>query len=86
MTKTEEVPTRSEYSGRLIIQNSQKNPRHVDTHGYQSFKIVMDAGGKIRYEEYKARGGRPQDLRWDLQHGYLRLGPPRRTLSAFKFK
>jgi len=68
---------RSEYKGRLIIQVAKQNPRHPGTHGHHSFDVVVKAGGKIRYEEYKAQGGRPQDLKWDLDHGYVKLGPPR---------
>lgn len=71
------------YAGKTILQLAEKNPRHPDTQGYFSFEIVRKAGGKITYEEFKARGGRPQDLKWDLDHGYVKLAGKRGRKPGF---
>lgn len=51
-----------------------ENPRRAGSHGFNSMKIVLKNPG-LTYEEYIERGGRPQDLRWDIEKGHLELRP-----------
>lgn len=48
-----------------------QNPRRQNSHGYRSLQIVIDNPG-ITTEEYVAKGGRLNDLRWDIAHGNVR--------------
>lgn len=48
------------------------NTRRAGSHGYRSLQIVIDNPG-ITTEEYVAKGGRMNDLRWDLAHGNVRM-------------
>lgn len=51
--------------------NHYVNPRRAGSHGYRSLQIIIDHPG-ITTEEYIAKGGRLNDLRWDLAHGNVR--------------
>lgn len=46
------------------------NPRKEGTHGFNSFAIITD-GMSVR--EYLEKGGRLNDLAWDLAHAYVEL-------------
>lgn len=48
------------------------NPRRVTSHGYRSLQIVIDNPG-ITQEEYLTKGGRLNDLRWDIARGNVRV-------------
>ena len=49
---------------------SQCNPRRIGSWGWQSHNIILLAGGCIAAAEFFALGGRPQDIRWDIKHGF----------------
>lgn len=47
-----------------------KNPRRPGSHGWNSLKIIIDAGDKgITLDAYQKAGGRMNDLHWDVDHG-----------------
>jgi hypothetical protein len=64
----------SQHSGKVIFTNLKDNPRREGTFGWHSFEIVRAAGKRgVKYEDYRAAGGRPNDLQWDIDHGYVEL-------------
>ena len=46
------------------------NPRKPGTHGFQSFNLVKPG---MTVEAYLAAGGRANDLRWDIDHGWAEV-------------
>jgi hypothetical protein len=48
-----------------------QNPRRKTSAGYRSLQIIIDHPG-ITSEDYVTRGGRLNDLRWDVDHGHVR--------------
>ena len=48
------------------------NVRRKGSHGYRSLQIVIDNPG-ITTEEFVAKGGRLNDLRWDINQGNVRV-------------
>lgn len=46
----------------------KENPRREGTHGHKSFNLLKDG---MTYDEYIAAGGRNNDLRWDIDHGWV---------------
>lgn len=48
-----------------------QNPRRNGSAGKRSLQIIIDHPG-ITTEDYLAKGGRLNDLRWDLAHGSVR--------------
>lgn len=50
----------------------KKNPRREGTNGYKSFELVRNG---MTYRQYVEAGGRNNDLRWDVDKGYIVLSP-----------
>jgi hypothetical protein len=48
-----------------------QNPRRKTSAGYRSLQIILDHPG-ITSEDYVTKGGRLNDLRWDVDHGHVR--------------
>lgn len=61
---------KSAFVGKKIYKKVQDNPRREGTNGYNSFALIRNG---MKYEDYVAAGGRPQDLAWDLKHDYVEL-------------
>ena len=62
------VSKHTDADGRLV------NPRREGTHGHCSYAIVLHSpDNRISYEEYKFKGGRNNDLQWDLDRGHLEI-------------
>lgn len=59
-------------AGKFIHRNVKDNPRRAGTHGHASFDLIPAKGG-ISYEDYIAQGGRNNDLRYDIEHGFAQL-------------
>jgi len=57
----------------VIVQIASKNPQRKGTPGYKSFHIVQKAGGKITYADFRKKGGRARDVRWDLEKGHVAI-------------
>jgi hypothetical protein len=64
---------RGKFSGALVVQVAIENPRRKGTCGYNSFEIIIANGGRISFEEYRGKGGRNNDLQWDIDRGYVRV-------------
>lgn len=64
---------RSKFVGRTIKVLIEQNPRREGTKGFKSFNLILKAGGALSYDLYKLMGGRPNDLQWDLDHGFVEL-------------
>jgi hypothetical protein len=47
------------------------NPRRMGSYGHKSLGIIIKNPG-IELATFRKKGGRPEDLRWDLDHGYAR--------------
>lgn len=58
----------SKYAGKVLAAQVEANPRKAGSFGQRSLQIIMDNPG-IKYEDYIAKGGRPNDLEWDIKHG-----------------
>lgn len=57
------------YAGKkLIAVAHDHNPRRPGSHGFNSLAIIIDNPG-ITTEQYLNKGGRLNDLRWDIAHG-----------------
>lgn len=63
---------KGKFKDTIITTNLTENPRKPNTYGHTSFKIVME-NQPITYADYCANGGRPNDLQWDLDHGYVEV-------------
>lgn len=67
---------KSSNAGKIIRVADAKaeNPRRPETHGHTSYEIVKKAGKDgISYEDYIKKGGRPNDLAWDLERGWAKV-------------
>lgn len=65
---------RSAFEGKTIIANRSINPRRAGTHGFRSYAVLMEAGKKgLAYADYIAKGGRPNDLAWDLERNWVEV-------------
>lgn len=49
-----------------------ENPRRRNSAGFNSLEIIINHPG-ITTEEFRAQGGRMNDLRWDVEHGHVRV-------------
>lgn len=54
----------------FIVKKVDDNPRRKGTLGHKSFAKIAP---KMTVEQFKQKGGRLKDLRWDLEHDYLKL-------------
>lgn len=52
---------------RLLVED---NPKRLGSSAYTRFTHYEDG---ITVEEYFKRGGRPEDLKWDEEHHYIKL-------------
>ena len=66
-----DLSAKSRFTGKVIRQISEGNPRREGSRGHRSFDIIIKCDGELTYEAYRLMGGRPQDLQWDLEHGYV---------------
>tara|TARA_R110001599_G_scaffold11198_3_gene53713 strand:+ start:184 stop:885 length:702 start_codon:yes stop_codon:yes gene_type:complete len=66
--------TTGKFSGKLIRSTVDKNPRRVGTRGYVSHEILSNMERQpISFEDYKRRGGRTIDLKWDISKGWAEV-------------
>lgn len=57
----------SQFSGMILKAAVKTNTRREGSHGHKSLGIILAAGDKgISYEDYVAKGGRLNDLVWDV--------------------
>lgn len=65
----------SSHAGKFISRKGEHvktNPRKEGTHGWKSFELIPSKGS-ISYESYIEKGGRSNDLAWDLERGYVEV-------------
>lgn len=70
--KTKATGAPSKLAGHTIHPKVTENPRRVGTHGFNSMKIILKNPG-LTYEQFIERGGRSNDLRWDIDKGNVEL-------------
>ena len=67
---------RGSFAGKWIRPLVKENPRKVNTKevcGYASFQLLLRHGAAMPYEYYIKEGGRLQDLKWDIDHGWAEV-------------
>ena len=67
---------RGAFAGKMIRILVTENPRKVNTKevcGYASFELLLKHGADMPYEFYIKSGGRLQDLKWDIDHGWAEV-------------
>ena len=57
--------------GKSLTSMCDENPRREGTAGHHSHQIILDNPG-ITYEDFREKGGRPGDLRWDLSREFVK--------------
>ena len=58
-------------AGHKLTATVEANGRRKGSHGFNSLQIILDNPG-ITQEDYIAKGGRLNDLRWDIAHGSVK--------------
>jgi len=58
------------YAGMKLYKKVRANPRRPSTFGHASFELIVDG---MTYEQYRLKGGRSNDLAWDVKHGYVEV-------------
>jgi len=67
---------RGSFAGKMIRPLVKENPRKVNTKevcGYASFQLLLNHGVDMPYDLYIKQGGRLQDLKWDIDHGWAEV-------------
>ena len=59
----------------VIVKVSKENPRKEGTHGWNSWNLLKEG---MTVAEYAAAGGRGNDLRWDIDKGFVTLEEPKK--------
>jgi hypothetical protein len=63
---------KSQYSGMRLKATVEANARREGSHGHKSLQILLDSGKEgILYEEYLKKGGRLNDLVWDINKDHV---------------
>lgn len=60
----------SKFSGKKISKLVKENPRREGSIGHKSFALIQNG---MTYEQYIAKGGRRQDLAFDLAKKNVKL-------------
>lgn len=66
-------PGSGEYAGKTVFALRDTNPRRAGTHGFRSFEIIRGKPDGVPYAEYIEAGGRPNDLRWDIDRKWAEV-------------
>ena len=61
---------RTPLSGKKIMKLVKDNPRRAGTHGHASFALIKSG---MSVDSYLNKGGRMQDLKWELERDRLKL-------------
>ena len=66
--------TAGSLSKKMVRSVVKQNPRREGTMAYDAFQILLDLGGKpISFEDYVSKGGRRNDLAYDIVHGWAEV-------------
>ena len=58
------------FAGKVLRNTGDTNPRREGTWGWKSWNIIQEAGPDgISFEDYASKGGRSNDLDWDIKKG-----------------
>jgi hypothetical protein len=60
----------SPHAGKILVKLAKDNPRREGTAGYESWKLLKP---RMKYEDAVNAGVRPVDIRWDIEHGHLKV-------------
>ena len=60
------------FKGKKITAIIAENPRGKTSYGFKAFQIILDNPG-ILYEDFLKKGGRYEDLKWDLERDRVEL-------------
>jgi hypothetical protein len=76
--RTKKVQPRGKTAGslskKMVRSVVKQNPRREGTMAYDAFQILLDLGGKpISFEDYVSKGGRRNDLAYDIVHGWAEV-------------
>lgn len=66
-------PGSGEFAGKTVFALKDVNPRRIGTAGFKSFEIIRGKKDGVSYADYIAAGGRPNDLRWDIEHKWAEV-------------
>ena len=66
------ISSKTKFANHNLFANVNSNPRRKETFGYYSMEIILNNPG-ITYENYLAKGGRLQDLNWDLARNRVKV-------------
>jgi len=61
---------RTPLAGKKITRLVRENPRRSGTHGHASFALIKSG---MSVDKYLELGGRMNDLRWDIEHEYVKV-------------
>jgi hypothetical protein len=61
------------FAGKTVYAKVETNPRRAGTAGFKSFEVIRGKKEGVPYAEYLAKGGRPQDLRWDIERKWAEV-------------
>jgi len=67
---------RGSFAGKVINVLVTANPRKENKKevcGYASFQLLLNHGVDMPYDLYIKQGGRLQDLKWDIDHGWAEV-------------
>lgn len=70
ITPKRAVSSKNKYANMHFEAVHKINPRRENTFGHHSYQIVADNKG-ISYEDFISKGGRSNDLKWDIEHGNI---------------
>tara|TARA_R100000656_G_scaffold117522_2_gene90925 strand:+ start:18406 stop:19110 length:705 start_codon:yes stop_codon:yes gene_type:complete len=72
IVKMRKASSTSKYAGKRLykVHEGYHNHRKTGTFGYHSMQIIIDYPG-ISYEDYITKGGRPNDLAWDIERHHV---------------
>lgn len=65
------IPNR--LKGRFLKALREENPRRDGTHGHRDYQMLMDHGGEMAVEDFIKKGGRVNNLDWDVGHEFAAL-------------
>ena len=65
-----EKAERISFKGCKIFKNQQENPRRPGSLGFAAWELLQDG---MTFDEYLAAGGGGNHLRWDWDHGLVRI-------------
>lgn len=60
-------------SGDLLVPMCSFNPRRKGTWGHRSYEILLQFPAGCTYEDFRAKGGRPNDLKWDIERSRVAI-------------